>query len=56
MSVWVSKFDFLLIEVVKNEAGIATGHFFGLFAPFNLLHFPVESLIAIHSGTKSCAN
>ena len=41
--------------VVKNEAAVATGHFLGLFASVNLLYFPVESWVDIHSGTKSCA-
>ena len=55
LNVWVSEFDFLLIEAAlprllkKTKQTVSTGD-------LNITHFQVELKVAIHSGTQSRSN
>ncbi len=55
LNVWMSEFDFLLVEaplprlLKKTKQTVSTGH-------FNITHFPVELKAAIHPGTQTRSN
>ena len=64
LNVWVSEFDFLLIEAPlprcckkskRTKQLVATGHEYVSLQPSFCCTSLVEFWVAIHSGTKSCA-